>query len=266
MRSLSGASFRLDTWKDTLRLAAASPLLGHGLGAFHDAYPRFKRGHGILRVEHAENDYLETLAETGALGLGLALAGLVLVFVSAGRARDTAPASGAARRRAGRPGGARRARGPFARRLQPPHSLERRARRARRSGRRWPRPERAPGRCRARWRRASALGALALAAATARLPERPGLLARDELSAAAVRGHASAAADAARARVGGARAGAPAAPGRRRVVAPARLRPPGARPPRHGRRPSPATRSSSTRSGPGCAKPRRESRPRLDPG
>ena len=78
MRSLSGASFRLDTWKDTLRLAASSPLLGHGLGAFHDAYPRFKRGHGIVRVEHAENDYLETLAETGALGLGLALAGLAL--------------------------------------------------------------------------------------------------------------------------------------------------------------------------------------------
>ena len=93
MRSLSGASFRLDTWKDTLRLAASSPLLGHGLGAFHDAYPRFKRGHGILRVEHAENDYLETLAETGALGLGLALAGLALVFVSAGRAPGPEPSA-----------------------------------------------------------------------------------------------------------------------------------------------------------------------------
>jgi hypothetical protein len=86
MRTLAGASFRVDTWKDTLRMAAASPALGHGLGAFHDAYPPYKRGHGIVRVEHAENDYLETLAETGVLGLGLALAGLFLLVARAARA------------------------------------------------------------------------------------------------------------------------------------------------------------------------------------
>jgi len=85
MRSLSGASFRLDTWKDALRLSSTSAGVGHGLGAFHDAYPRFKRGHGIVRVEHAENDYLETLAETGVLGLGLALTGLALLFAAGGR-------------------------------------------------------------------------------------------------------------------------------------------------------------------------------------
>ena len=85
IRSLSGASFRLDTWRDTLRLASTSPAFGHGLGAFHDAYPRFKQGQGIVRVEHAENDYLETLAETGLVGLALALAGVVLLVGSAGR-------------------------------------------------------------------------------------------------------------------------------------------------------------------------------------
>jgi O-antigen ligase len=85
MRSLSGASFRLDTWRDTLRLAASSPVLGHGLGAFHDAYPRFKRGHATVRVEHAENDYLETLAETGGAGLALALLGFGLVLAAAGK-------------------------------------------------------------------------------------------------------------------------------------------------------------------------------------
>lgn len=88
VRTLSGASFRLDTWRDSLRLSASSPLLGHGLGAFHDAYPRFKRGHGIVRVEHAENDYIETLAETGGVGLGLALAGFA--FVLAGAVRGVA--------------------------------------------------------------------------------------------------------------------------------------------------------------------------------
>jgi len=91
MRTLSGASFRLDTWRDSLRLAASSPVLGHGLGAFHDAYPRFKRGHGIVRVEHAENDYLETLAEMGVPGLALSVAGLALLLAAAGRGVATGP-------------------------------------------------------------------------------------------------------------------------------------------------------------------------------
>ena len=102
LRTLSGASFRLDTWRDSLRLAASSPVLGHGLGAFHDAYPRFKRGHGIVRVEHAENDYLETLAETGAPGLALAVAGLALLLAAAGRGIATGPDRLGARDRDGR--------------------------------------------------------------------------------------------------------------------------------------------------------------------
>jgi O-antigen ligase len=91
MRTLSGASFRLDTWRDSLRLTASSPVLGHGLGAFHDAYPRFKRGHASVRVEHAENDYLETLAEMGAPGLALSVAGLALLLAAAGRGVATGP-------------------------------------------------------------------------------------------------------------------------------------------------------------------------------
>jgi hypothetical protein len=54
-------------------------VVGQGFGAFADALPPFKRGAGDLRVEHAENDYLETLADGGALGLGLALAGVWLL-------------------------------------------------------------------------------------------------------------------------------------------------------------------------------------------
>ena len=85
MRSLSGASLRLDTWRDGLRLALSSPAVGSGLGAFHDAYPRFKRGHGLLRVEHAESDYVETVAETGLAGLGLALVGGALLLTGSAR-------------------------------------------------------------------------------------------------------------------------------------------------------------------------------------
>jgi O-antigen ligase len=76
--TLEGASFRVDTWRDGVRLAARSPLVGHGFAAFADAFPRMKRGHGDVRVEHAENEYVELLVEGGALGLGLAVLALIL--------------------------------------------------------------------------------------------------------------------------------------------------------------------------------------------
>jgi O-antigen ligase len=69
----SSGRFRLGVWRDTLSLGASSPLAGQGLGAFADALPPFKRGAGDMRVEHAENDYLELLAEGGALGFLLAM-------------------------------------------------------------------------------------------------------------------------------------------------------------------------------------------------
>jgi len=89
LRSLAGTSLRLDTWRDTLRMVSSSPWVGQGLGAFEDAYPPFKQGHGELRVEHAENDYLETLAEIGVLGLAFALAACVLSAVRVLAARPS---------------------------------------------------------------------------------------------------------------------------------------------------------------------------------
>jgi O-antigen ligase len=71
-RDLSTA-YRTVVWHDSLVLVASSPVVGHGLGAFVDALPRFKTGAGDVRVEHAENDYIELLAEGGAVGLILLL-------------------------------------------------------------------------------------------------------------------------------------------------------------------------------------------------
>jgi O-antigen ligase len=70
--------FRLGVWRDSLRLVASSPFLGSGLGAFQDALPRFKTTAGDHRVEHAENDYVELLAEGG----GIALVFVTLVALS----------------------------------------------------------------------------------------------------------------------------------------------------------------------------------------
>jgi O-antigen ligase len=68
-----GASFRVETWRDSLRLWTSSPWMGFGFGAFADAFTRVKSGHGTIRVEHAENDYVEVLVEGGILGLALSL-------------------------------------------------------------------------------------------------------------------------------------------------------------------------------------------------
>jgi O-antigen ligase len=68
----SGA-YRVDVAAATAGLAAARPITGWGLGAFADAFPAYKRGHGDVRTTHAESDLLEFLAEAGLVGLGLAL-------------------------------------------------------------------------------------------------------------------------------------------------------------------------------------------------
>jgi O-antigen ligase len=68
----SGA-YRLGLWRDALRAFGSSPFVGQGLAAFADTLPRFKRGAGELRVEHAESDYVELLVEGGVVA-ALALA------------------------------------------------------------------------------------------------------------------------------------------------------------------------------------------------
>lgn len=73
-------AFRLRIWRDSLRLAASSPLVGSGLGAFADALPYFKSGNGELRVENAENDYLQVLGEMGGLGFVCVVAALLFAF------------------------------------------------------------------------------------------------------------------------------------------------------------------------------------------
>ena len=88
MLSLSGittessGAYRLGIWADTLSLARSSPLVGFGYGAFADALPRFKTGADLLRVEHAESEYLELLAEGGLVAVGL----LAVLLGLAGRA------------------------------------------------------------------------------------------------------------------------------------------------------------------------------------
>jgi O-antigen ligase len=81
----ASGSFRLTVWSDALRAAAASPLAGFGVGTFAAALPRYKTAAGALRVEHAENDYVELLTDAGLVGLLLGVTTLVLTVRAVAR-------------------------------------------------------------------------------------------------------------------------------------------------------------------------------------
>jgi O-antigen ligase len=81
-------SGRPDIWRTALRMAAAHPVNGVGVRDFRYAYPRFARqGDRFLTVEacgpgqgacHPHQIVLEVLDDTGAIGVALWLAGMVL--------------------------------------------------------------------------------------------------------------------------------------------------------------------------------------------
>jgi len=69
--------FRVYTWSGTLGMAAASPFLGHGMGQFDTAYPRYAV---VGYTQHAHNSYLQLAAEAGFPAPLLLLAGAGLLL------------------------------------------------------------------------------------------------------------------------------------------------------------------------------------------
>jgi O-antigen ligase len=80
---------RQDIWSATLEMAKTHPILGSGLGAFQVAYTRFDPSAGTQRVEQSHNDYLQILADTGLVGLALAILFLVILLRRGLRAVQT---------------------------------------------------------------------------------------------------------------------------------------------------------------------------------
>jgi O-antigen ligase len=70
---------RLGIWTDSIGIFHDFPVWGTGLGTFKNAYMRYQTSRSRLLFEHAHNDYVEMLTDTGAVGF-LAGAGMVLVF------------------------------------------------------------------------------------------------------------------------------------------------------------------------------------------
>ena len=77
---------RVDHWQEAARLVQDFPVTGSGWGTYPLANPVYlSRNHGGW-FQHAENQYLEVLAEAGIVGLVLFIAGWLLLAYASARA------------------------------------------------------------------------------------------------------------------------------------------------------------------------------------
>ncbi|MFP4531787.1 MAG: O-antigen ligase family protein [Desulfobacterales bacterium] len=67
-------------WADSLEIIADFPLLGAGAGTFENIYPKYGSLSGHRVLEHAHNDYLESLATGGIMIPALMLFALAVIF------------------------------------------------------------------------------------------------------------------------------------------------------------------------------------------
>src|SRR5207249_4293809 len=79
-----GREARFDSWRQAVQAGLASPILGIGPGNLRIVV---RGGHGPLATAYAHNEYVQSFAETGVVGLVGVLAALVLFAAWAVRSR-----------------------------------------------------------------------------------------------------------------------------------------------------------------------------------
>src|SRR5947209_5691790 len=82
-------SGRTHFWAVTLDVIKAYPIVGSGLGSLGVVYTRYDSHNGLLRLEQAHNDYLQTLSDGGIIGGTLGLAFVVILFRQGFARRET---------------------------------------------------------------------------------------------------------------------------------------------------------------------------------
>ena len=85
----NSAAFRVWTWKGSVKMAAANPVVGTGVGTWPDLYPRYALT-GFTRVAH--NSYLQMADECGIPALLVLLGTFGLLGVLLTRGLSTTPA------------------------------------------------------------------------------------------------------------------------------------------------------------------------------
>jgi len=71
---------RIFIYKDAWRIFRNHPWVGTGAGTFQIVYPHYASHYDALLVDHAHNDYLEFLSETGLVGAIFGLCFLAIFF------------------------------------------------------------------------------------------------------------------------------------------------------------------------------------------
>jgi O-antigen ligase len=81
-KNAASTTSRIAIAKDSLHMFTGRPILGWGLGTFSLAYPQYQSFYSIFLINHAHNDYLEALTETGLVGFGAVVWFIVLLYRS----------------------------------------------------------------------------------------------------------------------------------------------------------------------------------------
>ncbi len=71
---------RYEVYENTINIAKDFPLLGTGVGTFQYIYPGYKTLQDQLYYDHAHNDYLELISDSGLVGFVIVLSGLIMFF------------------------------------------------------------------------------------------------------------------------------------------------------------------------------------------
>lgn len=77
LKRLDHQDGRIDLWKTVIDAGTAFPVIGGGIGSHRELYPAFQHVPAQHDFTHAENGYLQVFEETGAVGLGLMLFGIL---------------------------------------------------------------------------------------------------------------------------------------------------------------------------------------------
>jgi O-antigen ligase/tetratricopeptide (TPR) repeat protein len=78
----SGYIDRATVWKDSIGIMRDYPLFGSGLGTFESTYLRYQSRYNKVLFDHAHNDYVEVVTDTGVAGTILIAVTVLLLFTA----------------------------------------------------------------------------------------------------------------------------------------------------------------------------------------
>jgi len=71
---------RATMWNETIKIIRDHPILGTGLGTYHTVYPSYATTENLFGLDYAHNDYLQILADGGAVGGVIAAWFIIVIF------------------------------------------------------------------------------------------------------------------------------------------------------------------------------------------